>query len=66
MHKLVNLSTTLNKAAYPRYSLTVLVTDMKVVGCVVRNCDVTVYPPNLSLGLDVAGKTEEMGKAQVC
>ncbi|CAM9211625.1 unnamed protein product, partial [Ectocarpus sp. 12 AP-2014] len=33
----------------------------QVVGCVVRSCDVTTYPPKLSLSLDVAGKTEEMG-----
>lgn len=27
----------------------------------VRSCDVTTYPPKLSLSLDVAGETEEMG-----
>lgn len=40
-------------------------TSVKVVGCVVWKCDVTVYPPKLSLGLDVAGKAEKMGEAEV-
>lgn len=35
----------------------------QVVGCVVRSCDTTAYPPKLSLALDVAGKTEQMGDA---
>lgn len=26
----------------------------------VRKCDVSIYPPKLSLALDVAGKTESM------
>lgn len=29
----------------------------------VRSCDTTAYPPKLSLALDVAGKTEQMGDA---
>lgn len=35
----------------------------QVVGCVVRSCDTNAYPPKLSLALDVAGKTEQMGDA---
>ena len=35
----------------------------KVVGCVVRTCDVSKYPPKLSLSLDVAGKTEQIDGA---
>lgn len=35
----------------------------KVVGCVVRSCDATTFPPKLSLSLDVAGKTEKIDGA---
>ena len=41
----------------------VFVMARQVVGCVVRSCDTSAYPPKLSLALDVAGKTEQMGDA---
>lgn len=45
----------------PRVNAAVLNVVCQVVGCVVRSCDVTTYPPKLALSLDVAGKTKEMG-----
>lgn len=35
----------------------------QVVGCIVDSCDSSKKPPMLRLMLDVAGKTEEIGKA---
>eukprot|EP00903_Cladosiphon_okamuranus_P010099 g9564.t2 len=35
----------------------------QVVGCVIRLCDVSSYPPKITLSLDVAGKTEQIDGA---
>lgn len=35
---------------------------LQVVGCVVRSCDLSTYPPKLLLSLDVAGGADRSGE----